>query len=187
MVHHLRTKFQGNASVGVACVYCNFKERTMQTPSNLIAALWRQFVISRDSLADEVEDVYKNCSASGTRPNLGEISRILRVEVDRFDKVFIFVDALDEYQQGWSMVSLISELRAISSKANLLITSRFDENISSMLEGARKMELSADAADVRTYVAGRVSRSPRLARHAQKDSALVDTIASTIVENAGKM
>lgn len=97
------------------------------------------------------------------------------------------MDALDEFQQDWSLVSFISELKGISSTANLLITSRFDENIESMLNGAQKMELSADAEDVRIYVAGRVSRSPRLALHAQKDPALVDTIASTIVENAGKM
>ena len=68
-------------------------------------------------------------------------------------------------------MSLVSELGAVS---NLLITSRFDENIASMLDGAQRMELSAVAGDVRTYVAGRVSR---LARHAQKDPALVDPIS----------
>ena len=187
MVDSLRTRFKGDEGVGVACVYCNFKERNVQTPSNIIAALWRQLAVNRDSLADEVQDLYNSCSASGIRPNLSEISKILRAEVDRYNKIYILVDALDEYQQDWSLVSLIHELRAVSSRANLLITSRFDENIESMLDGAQIMEISADAEDVRTYVAGRVSRSPRLSRHAQKDPLLVDTIASAIIENAGKM
>lgn len=187
MVESLRTRFQADEGVGVACIYCNFKERDVQTPSNLIAALWRQLAVNRDSLADDVQDLYNICRASGIRPNLSEISKILRAEVDRYDKIYILVDALDEYQQDWSLVSLIHELRAVFSRANVLITSRVDENIESMLDGAQIMEISADAEDVRTYVAGRVSRSPRLSRHAHKDPALVDTIASTIIENAGKM
>lgn len=153
----------------------------------MIAALWRQIVINQESLQDEVKMLYKNCIASGTRPSLREVSKILRAEVDRLGKVYIFVDALDEYQQDWSLVSLVSELRAISSRVNLLVTSRFDDNIRSMLEGSDTMEISADAGDVRSYVAGRVSRSPRLTSHARKDPTLVETIASNLIENAGKM
>ena len=187
MVDGLRTKYQGNRGIGVACAYCNFKERDVQTPSNMIAALWRQLAIDRGSLTDEVQDLYEVCSASGIRPTLGQISKIVAAEVDRFDKVFILVDALDEYQQDWSLVSFVSELKSVSSKANLLITSRFDDNIENMLENAQKLELSADAADIRAYVASRVSRSHRLALHAGKDRDLVETIARNLVEVAGKM
>ena len=74
------------------------------------------------------------------------------------------MDALDKYQQDWSLVSLIHELRVVSSRTNLLITSRFDENIESMLDGAQSIEISADAEDVIIYVAGRAFRSPRLSR-----------------------
>ena len=84
----LRTRFQDDKGVGVACVYCNFKERNVQTPSNLIAALWRQIAVNRDSLADEVQDLHNICSVSGIRPNLSEISKILRAEVDRYDRCY---------------------------------------------------------------------------------------------------
>lgn len=187
MVRNLRAKYVGNPKVVVACLYCNFKERSIQTPSNMIAAVLRQLVVDRQSLADEVQDLYEACSASGIRPNMSEISKVLKAEVDRLERAYILVDALDEYQQNWFLVSLVSELRALSLKAILLITSPFDENIQSMLEGAQTIEISADAQDIRTYVAGRVARSTQLVRHAEKDPALTDTIASTIVEKAGKM
>jgi len=187
VVNHLREQFKHETDVGKACIYCNYREKDVQIPVNLIASLWSQLV-QQDSLSSNVRDLYKDHNRRGTRPALSEVSKILRSETSRYSKIFVIVDALDECPEaGRSRAILLTELRALQPTVNLMATSRFLDSIAREFEGVIQLEISASIKDLQEYVRGRISCESRLSRNVGKDAALGEDIINTVVGNAKKM
>jgi hypothetical protein len=59
--------------VGVAYVYCNYKAQTDQNAAGLLAAILKQLVQARRSIAEPVELLHKQHADRGTKPSLEEI------------------------------------------------------------------------------------------------------------------
>ncbi|KAL8853045.1 MAG: hypothetical protein Q9221_002075 [Calogaya cf. arnoldii] len=84
-------------SVGVAAVYCNFKDRQTQTPENLLAGACVQLANDLPrSLPAVLVDIYRSHSRLKTRPTLTEIIKILDDTVRDYDTVYMVIDALDK-------------------------------------------------------------------------------------------
>jgi hypothetical protein len=188
VVNHLHEQFKDETDVAMACIYCNYKERDMQTSVNLIASLWSQLVQSQDALSDDVQALYKLHSRKGTRPTLSEVSKMLQSETGRYLKIFVVVDALDECpEDNGSRKSLLKELRALQPTINLMVTSRFIDTIAREFKGMIQLEISASVDDIQAYVRGRISQENKLLRNVGKDSALREDIVKTVAGNAEKM
>lgn len=157
----------------------------MQSPVNLVASLWAQLV-QNGSLSSEVKDLYRAYTHRRSLPTLSDVSKILQSEICRYSKIFVVVDALDECAESNRSV-LLKELRALQPTLNLLVTSRFLDSISNNFEGATRLEISASAEDVQTYVIRRISREQRLWRLVGEDAALRKAIVETVVGNSKKM
>lgn len=143
---------------------------------------------SRVSLPVDVHDLYSSHIAQGSRPTRGEISKCLQSEIKIFSRIFIIVDALDECPEDKrSRAILLNELRALQPKANLMVTSRFLDNIACEFAGITRIEISASIEDLQTYTKGRIFREDRLLEHIQRDPALEEEITKTVVRNARQM
>ncbi|KAF7364793.1 NACHT and ankyrin domain protein [Mycena venus] len=104
-------------------MYLNHKETQIQTPSNLLAALWRQLVLGKViSIESQVQKLYQN-SEKHPRPTLTDICELLSLEVAQWSKVYIVVDALDECPEDERMV-LLERLTTMGPTVNLMLTSR---------------------------------------------------------------
>ena len=188
VVDHLREQFKDKKDVGIACIYCNYKEKDVQTLVNLTGSLLIQLIQGRALISTDVEDLYKSHVDKGTRPTPDEVLKVLQSELSRYSKVFVVVDALDEFQTGDQLqASLLAVLRALKPVVNLMVTSRFVDNIEREFRGMPMLEISASPKDVQTYVVNRISHSDRLSRHVSKDAALKEEIIKTVVGNAQKM
>lgn len=169
-------------------MYCNYKEKDVQTLVNLIGSLWMQLNQNNASISTDAEDLYKSHVNKGTHPTLDEVSNVLQSELSRYSKVFVVIDALDEFSAGDQFqAALLTELRALQPVVNLLVTSRFVDNIKRQFGGMPMLEISASPEDVQTYVVNRITQSERLSRHVSKDTALREEIIQTVVGNAQKM
>ena len=185
---HLRQKFADNKSVGVAVVYCNYKEEFRQTTINLLAGIWRQLVQPGGTLSSEISLTYKTHQERGTSLTLWEISEELRSEIMRFRRCFILVDALDECSQSNNtLLGLIRVLRSTLPKANLMFTSRPYDSIKAEFRTSLNLEIKASMGDVAKYVRGRIAAESRLQRHVRKDPALGEEIVRKVSTNAQKM
>jgi hypothetical protein len=58
VVDHLCTKFQNDASVGIAYLYCNFRSQDTQKPAHLLASLLRQLVQEQPSVPENIQRLY---------------------------------------------------------------------------------------------------------------------------------
>lgn len=110
----------------VIYLYLDYKERQTQTHSNLLRSVLHQLLRGRsfDFLSDEARKFFK----FGRRkaPSDEEVLRILRAEVNApvFERMYLIVDALDEYPED-DRPKLLETCRNISvDKLSLFITSR---------------------------------------------------------------
>jgi hypothetical protein len=183
---NLRERLRNDIGVGIACIYCNYKEKDAQTLTNLVAGLWAQLVRNSSSLPTEVRDLYSTHVRRNTAPTLDEVQKILQTEIARYSKVFVVIDALDEYPEG-DRPTLLKRLRELRPTINLMVTSRYLDAIANDFEGSPQLEIGANVEDVRVYIVGRISSEKRLSRFVSKDPALGENIVNTVAGKAKKM
>jgi hypothetical protein len=147
-----------------------------------------QLIQDSASISTDVEALYKIHAPKGTLPTVNEVSKVLQSELSRYSKIFVVVDALDEFlTEDHSRANLLTKLRALQPVVNLMVTSRFIDNIEHEFSGMPKLEIGASRSDVQAYVVNRIRQSDRLLRHVSKDAALKEDIVKIVVENTQKM
>ncbi|KAJ7453087.1 ankyrin repeat-containing domain protein [Mycena latifolia] len=186
VVDNLRTN-AGSMSTGVAVLYLNHKETGAQSPSNLLAGLWRQLVLEKP-LSSAVHQLYRKHREPRTRPSLEEIHGALRSTISQYSEVFLVVDALDEYPEEQRDV-LLRKLFTLGSTVNLLLTSRPHINIDNIIGSAdiENLEIRATEDDVRQYIEAQILKSSRLSKHIKNCPDLRNKIERRIVGRSDGM
>ena len=187
VVNYLEQSFE-RKDVAIAYVYCSYKEQGDQTAVNLIASLLQQLVQRSPTFSNEIVLLYQNCFKKRTRPTLNEWSKLLRLEVRHFSKVFILIDALDECPEGNNIrKNFLDEILELQSSVQLFVTSRRCSTIEREFEKATRIEIHASDEDVRRYLGCRIEGEHLLKRHVEADPFLRKQIINTIAEKAKGM
>ena len=167
VVNHLETHCQDKGTA-VTYLYCNYKEQASQTTANLVAELLKHLVHQQSHLPQDVCSLYSRYHADNTRPKLEEVSSALHQEVQRYSRVFIVIDALDECPERnntrWEFLGEV--LKLPEDRVRLFCTSRHITSIENEFETATRLEIKATDEDVKRYVVGRIDSevSPRRRR-----------------------
>ncbi|KAF8162056.1 ankyrin repeat-containing domain protein [Mycena galopus ATCC 62051] len=177
VVDHLTAGYENNRDIGVACIYLNHKEVDSQTLPRLLAAVWRQLVLDSD-IGSIAENSYKQHQKKGTVPALQEVAGILSSSIKEFSRVFIVIDAIDEYPEVEREI-LLEHLAATSSNVHLMVTSRPHILPDHSLLKVETLEIEAKPNDIETYVEAQI-HLPRLRKHIQNQSKLREDIHSKI-------
>ncbi|KAF8188272.1 ankyrin repeat-containing domain protein, partial [Mycena galopus ATCC 62051] len=166
-------------NAALAFIYLNHKEIQSQSPSNLLAALWRQLMIGKTiSEASRIQWLYEEHSEKGTRPSLAEIHEVLSLEVAQWRKIYIVVDALDEYPEDERVV-LLNYLTTLGPTVNLMLTSRSHITLPSL--PYMIVEIRASNKDIRQFVDQRIQYHSWLSLHVKTLPELREQIITRIV------
>lgn len=190
IVDHLQRRFKGDENVGVAFVYCEYKQRQRQTPSNLVSAIWRQLCQQRPAIAKAVQSRYDCHFRKQIALSLGDIESIAVEVAKSYTRVFLVIDALDECtDEGFNQTIFVQSLQTLKQgKVQILVTSRQAETL---LESDEKLEILATEEDLRKLVRKRVefgmSRNKRLAQQIRLDDGLASELSNLIIERAQPM
>ncbi|KIL84992.1 hypothetical protein FAVG1_11863 [Fusarium avenaceum] len=182
ILQHLQQKHSASVGVRIAGVFCNYKEKDLQTPANLLAGIWRQLAYDRSPLSDEVVSLYDANAEKGTRPSFNETASVLTNEINKLSKAFVVIDAIDEC--GPNIVPSILRILDIP-RVNILLTSRLPG--SGPLASDASLSIQPSTLDMRLYVESRLSESSLMSRHCEKDPSLRDEVVSTITSRASGM
>jgi hypothetical protein len=185
VVEYLNAKSKGKNS-GVACIYLNHKEAEDQTPVKLLAGFWRQLVFGRD-VGPLAKKLYHHHREKCTTPSLSEVYDMLRSAIGGYSKVYLIVDAVDEYP-GPQRRTLLQRLAEMAPTVNLMITSR--PHIStgpSSLQNIETLEIRATEEDVRRYVDAQIEFWPDLSKHVHSRPELREEIHSKISDTIDGM
>ncbi|KAL8890975.1 MAG: hypothetical protein Q9192_005801 [Flavoplaca navasiana] len=174
-------------STGVAAIYCQFKEREMQTSENLFAGACVQLVQqSLGPLPKALVDVHESHSKLNTRPNCADILKVFDEIVQNLNNVYLVIDALDESSEANQKI-LLKQAEALSGNTRLLVTTRHVDNIVNRFRNCPKIEIRATDMDLKNYVSSRIASKNRLESMVRDDPSLENHVCEQITTRAGGM
>ncbi|KAJ5160570.1 uncharacterized protein N7482_007574 [Penicillium canariense] len=162
IIDHLNRRFADDPNVHIAWIFCSYQPHQAQTTLDLLLSLLKQLALKGSSVAPHIVKLYSQHNSQNTRPNQTEVQvELLKLAKDS-DKVFIVMDALDEYC-SWNleeMQQFLSAIFRLQQEANVSIfaTSRFNSDITSLFPNSVSKEIRAQQGDILTYVNNRMPR-----------------------------
>ena len=186
VIDYLERKFIDDDTVGIAFVYCNYKED--QPMEMLLGSLVQQLVQRSSDISPELRTLYDTQGWKRTGPTVSELSTLLQSEVRSFSRVYILVDALDECNDyNNTRQNLLVQFQKLAS-ARIFITSRpHITDVHTYFETYSELEVRASDDDIRAYALERISIQSRISRLVQEDKLLSDEILQSIVTTANGM
>ncbi|KAJ6546724.1 ankyrin repeat-containing domain protein [Mycena vulgaris] len=184
VVDHLRGGVQDGKTC-VACIYLNHKETSTHTTPNLFTSLWKQLV--GKPIPPEATQLYDNHHERSSKPSLDEILQILRSAIAEYSKVYLIIDALDEYPEPQRNILLEYLSTMIGPTINLMLTSRPHIALQPSFPKLDILEIRAAEDDICRYIEMRVLKSPRLSKHVRTRPELHGEIRSKILTNVEGM
>lgn len=160
IIEELTRKFRDDTDIGIAYLYCDFRQQDQQKTQDLLAALLKQLSQCRSSIPEKVKSLYNQHKVRRTRPLLHEISETLRSVVVMYSRVFIIIDAIDECQEaGGNRVRFLTEIFNLqaSCKVNIFATSRLVPDIMEKFDGHLSLEIRASEEDIQRYLEGHMN------------------------------
>lgn len=178
-------RFRDDARVGIAYLYCNFRQADEQKAEDLLSSLLKQLSQGCPSVPDGVKALYYDHQKKRTRPSFDEISRNLQSVAAMCPRVFIIVDALDECQSADRMrfLSVILSLQA-KHEVNIFASSRFIPEVVDQFKASISLEIRANSEDIERYLEGHMGHLPSLV---QEDRLLRNEIKVGVSEAVGGM
>ena len=185
VVDRLCKRFMNDPGIGIAFLYCNFRQQQEQRLIDLFLSLLKQLTQRHPLFPECVTKLYKDHERNRTRPSFDEISNAIYSVIANFSRAFIIVDALDECS-GPNRV--LSELFSLQEKtgSSIFATSRPILGIPKELErrGSSILEIRARDEDIRRYLDGHINQISTFVREAP---GLEGKIKSAIVKAADGM
>ncbi|RTE83641.1 hypothetical protein BHE90_001843 [Fusarium euwallaceae] len=132
-IGYLQQVYAHDQETCIAFLLCDFNSQQEQCPEDLLANLLKQLIQNRPIPTDlqELFLQYKS-KPPGCRPMMDELLGCLATEISSYERVFVAIDALDEYKtENWTkLLEAIFGLQH-ASKLNVFVTLRpIQENFS---------------------------------------------------------
>jgi Cdc6-like AAA superfamily ATPase len=158
VISYLQGHFQNDPGVGIAYIFCNFREQEQQTTHNLIASLLRH--LAKNQYFEPTEKLYNRLENGNKRPSFEDLLTTLHNTVAMYSRVIILVDALDEYQADEDRGRFLKDLFRLQSHTgttySIFATSRYHHLIEDFFEKSPRRVIRAEEEDVRKYLDMRI-------------------------------
>ena len=165
IVNDLEEKFPNPEVAAIVYIYCDFNRGDEQSIENLFSSLLKQLAQSQRHLPVPVRELYEKHRSKRTGPTLDEIYDVLQSVALKIPRVFIIIDALDEYlTSAGCRMKFLSEVFRLQSttQASILATSRSIPEIAKRFEGSVSVEIRAKDDDIRRYLEDRIPELPSI-------------------------
>jgi hypothetical protein len=190
VIDHILASFIGEASsgIGIAWFYCDYtNEDSMKTVEHTVSCLLRQLLESLDTLPASITTLYKAHKESQfrmPRPSVAELTGLLDSVLASFSRVFVIIDALDEYPSH-TRNNFLQVLRRLDP-SHLLITSREHIRLDEVIPEYLRIDVHADEQDLKVYARSRLDKL-HLARQVRAKPELQDAIINQVISSASDL
>lgn len=182
VIEDLASRYRADGTVALSFVFCNYRQE--YTVVEMLASLLRQLCSYGSTLPSQMVMLYENHRPNGTRPRLSELVGVMEAVTKLYERVFVIVDAVDEWRQPskWQGHSdLLGELLLLQQglNINLFVTSRPLPSICTSLQNFPTLGIVAGGEDIGKYVNDNL---PHLISFVDVSSELLHDIKKEIVE-----
>ena len=102
MIDHLTSQIADKDRVGVAYLYCDYRDQQNQTIVNILGSILRQLLLNSPTgkihIPEELLNTLKAFQKQGKSVGTGGILAMLKITLQQFNYCFVCIDALDELQ-----------------------------------------------------------------------------------------
>ncbi|KAF4968988.1 hypothetical protein FSARC_3642 [Fusarium sarcochroum] len=98
VIEQLTYRFRKDQKTGIAYIYCDFRRRSTQQSRNLLASILKQLCQRGTTIPASIRTMYLYHDKGKTGLQPSEIWEALRSIARTYSKLFVIVDALDEWQ-----------------------------------------------------------------------------------------
>ena len=165
------------ANIAVVYIYCDYKDSNTHTASALLASMVQQLVL-QTTHSERIQDLkaFQNAIQRKHRKIAEhELFDILKGVLEDFDRVYVFIDALDELPEV-ARDHFIDHLARAQSQISLMITTRPHIDFTSRFDPCIRLPIVASVSDVQDYMRSEIRRSSRLMQFIGQDPPLEDEI-----------
>ncbi|KAF5983310.1 ankyrin protein [Fusarium bulbicola] len=167
LIDHLGSELASDSTSGISYIFCNFQRQDQQTSDGLLLCILKQLSAGLPLLPQCLRSLYTHHAIQRTRPSSREIISTLGSVISEHSRVFIIMDALDEYGNApGARESFLVQLARLQQEfdVNLFATSRFDTTISAEIRSSFRnnmsLEINAVRDDIGTYIEGNFNMLP---------------------------
>lgn len=195
IVDHITILFGASKSTGIIFTYYNFQDQSLELDKseNLVRDFIKQLCWQVAVIPQIVFDFYDLYNNDSRNPNIDKLVDILLCITSNFDTIYLVVDGLDEcrIQERERFMKFVLEPIMKHKNAKILITSRKEADIVDALEAYSVSLLDIEthnvAVDIESYVHYMVHQRIAERRLKIKNQDLIETIISTLNQNAEGM
>jgi hypothetical protein len=169
--------------VGLAYIYCDYKNQANQSVEAVIRSLIRQLIESQTPLVTRLEDFLEETADISV--DAGEYAKFLASLIQTFSRVYIVIDALDEFSSldriRRSLVKvLISLTNRLDVNCYLFLTSRPSEDVKEMFRTDAEISIVPSTQDISSYVDMRIADSEECTNWIQEEPDLLSRIKKAV-------
>ncbi|KAJ3499541.1 hypothetical protein NLG97_g247 [Lecanicillium saksenae] len=186
-IHHVEEKTLAS-NTAIAFVYCDYRDSKTQDAPEILSSIVKQFVEQSCILHPEVEAFRdRHMSMRSKRPTERDYLALIITLSKRFNKTFVFIDALDECSEI-NRDKLLPCLQALQIWTRLFVTSRLSVELTGKLTNNVRIDVTAHDSDVKAFISAKLaSGATRISRALAKDHEIEDTIINSIVDHSNGM
>jgi hypothetical protein len=161
-----------NTEFGLAYVYCNDNDQD-QTVEKLIAAIAKQLLLRLD-IPKRITEIFEELRREGRQISLDNALKILHLTCDAFSRVYICIDAIDEFEER---DELLESLQKLPPSVRLFITGRdhVQDTIKRLLDQPVTVRIKANESDIRKLI------QDRIIRNRKRDPKLMDQTLELVI------
>ncbi|KAF5544724.1 ankyrin protein [Fusarium mexicanum] len=155
IIENLHSRFETDSSTVTVHIYCRYNRVDRQSFNKLRASVLRQLCERLSPLPDGIMQLYSQYRPRRMGAPPERIETELESLSDPFSRIFMVVDALDEWAtENGDLYSLPAELLRLQKRLaiNLLVTSRPIPLISNQFNNYPCIAITAQQQDIHTYV-----------------------------------
>ena len=193
VIDHLESKFPQSDGIGIAYVYCDYRDQEEQTVVNIVGSILIQLLLQISNplrlpnVTRRLEDKKQQCK----RVKTADILFSLRFLLLEFKHVFICLDALDELKpkDRIDLLNLIHSEFNPAVENRVFLTGRHQikpEVDQRFQQGTTEIEIIADASDIRAYLHHKIVEDTHINSDSMNGHLQAD-IVNTITERSKGM
>jgi len=155
VIDYLEKRKADNRNMGLAFVYCDYRDQVQQTTENIIGAILKKLLTQLPSILPEVVEIWKKHSNGRQRLGLFQTVEALCNVCKLFTTVFLCVDALDECAD---MLTLLTSLQHAASKVHLFTTGRkhVRDIVRQCFKNTKMIHIEAKISDIQILIKKRI-------------------------------
>ncbi|KAF8436098.1 hypothetical protein BGX38DRAFT_1285442, partial [Terfezia claveryi] len=167
VIDELYSQFYEYPSIGIACLYADYKDQNNQILVHILGSFLRQLLTTvQETIPKELIETLVNIKHQGRKVAMEDILALLRILLQQLKRAFICIDAVDELEPKvqQQLLDVLKELGTNYNNTRFLITGRdhIENEVKKRLQAMQqhKIVISATRQDMEEFLQQQIRDDP---------------------------